>query len=147
MNLIVRLAAPKTEKSLWRRLLRILRRFGPVFRGGSNFFSGSYYLEAFGHSDTGCVRANNEDYFRIEPQLGLYTVADGMGGARGGAYASRLAVDTVTEQVVSATRRDTQVLVAAMEEANRRVVEIAQKTPQLEGMGTTLLAGLFQGRK
>src|ERR1041384_6410769 len=43
-------------------------------------------LEAFGYSDKGCVRPNNEDYFRIEPQIGFYAVADGMGGAEAGEY-------------------------------------------------------------
>src|SRR5438445_4467072 len=52
-------------------------------------------LEAFGYSDKGRVRQNNEDYFRIEPHIGLYAVADGMGGAEAGEYASRLAVDVV----------------------------------------------------
>jgi protein phosphatase len=41
-------------------------------------------IEAFGASDPGCVRANNEDYFLVEPSLGLYLVADGMGGAQAG---------------------------------------------------------------
>src|SRR5216110_3460172 len=52
-------------------------------------------LEACGCSDKGCVRSNNEDYFRLEPDLGFYAVADGMGGADAGEYASQLAVDTV----------------------------------------------------
>ena len=37
-------------------------------------------LEAFGASDPGCVRSNNEDYFLVIPAIGLYLVADGMGG-------------------------------------------------------------------
>lgn len=102
-------------------------------------------LEASGYSDVGCVRRKNEDYFRIEPQLGFYALADGMGGAEGGAYASRLAVDTVAERVVSAENRDSQVLLSAVEEANRRVVEAARGAPDLQGMGTTLLAGLALG--
>ena len=36
-------------------------------------------LEAFALSDKGCVRTNNEDYCLIEPDLGLYILADGMG--------------------------------------------------------------------
>jgi len=46
-------------------------------------------------SDTGCVRTNNEDCCLAEPQLGLFVVADGMGGARAGERASRIAVDAV----------------------------------------------------
>ena len=56
-------------------------------------------LEAFQLSDLGCVRTNNEDYCRIAPELGLYVLADGMGGARAGERASCLAVDTVVEML------------------------------------------------
>ena len=62
-------------------------------------------LEAFASTDKGCVRSNNEDYWLIQPDLGLYVVADGMGGARAGEQASRLAVDTVAEMVQSATMK------------------------------------------
>src|SRR5664279_5450483 len=76
-------------------------------------------LEAFQLSDRGCVRANNEDYCLIAAELGLYVLADGMGGARAGEHASRLAVDTVVEMVRFAGRRDSLALLAA-EEALRR---------------------------
>jgi PPM family protein phosphatase len=99
-------------------------------------------LEAFALSDKGCVRSNNEDYCLIEPDLGLYLLADGMGGARAGERASRLAVDTVSEMVHNAGRLDSQVLLGAVEEANRRVLEAAHSDPTLEGMGTTLVAAL-----
>lgn len=99
-------------------------------------------LEACAISDRGCVRSNNEDYCLVEPALGLYVLADGMGGARAGEHASRMAVDTVAEVVQSAGRRDSQVLLTAVEEANRRVVEAAHRDPSLEGMGTTLVAAL-----
>src|SRR5215471_12796249 len=99
-------------------------------------------LESFALSDKGCVRTNNEDYCLIEPELGLYVLADGMGGAKAGERASRLAVETVAESVLLAHQRDSQVLLSAVEEANRRVIEAAQSDPTLEGMGTTLLAAL-----
>jgi len=102
-------------------------------------------LEAFALSDKGCVRSNNEDYCRIEPELGLYVLADGMGGARAGERASRIAVDTVAEIVLFSLNRDPQALLAAVEEANRRVLEAAQTDPSLEGMGTTLVAALETG--
>jgi protein phosphatase len=98
--------------------------------------------EACAISDRGCVRSNNEDYCLIQPELGLYVLADGMGGAKAGERASRMAVDTVAEVVQQAGRRDSQVLLKAVEEANRRVVEAAQSDPSLEGMGTTLVAAL-----
>ncbi|MGA2268647.1 MAG: protein phosphatase 2C domain-containing protein [Bryobacteraceae bacterium] len=99
-------------------------------------------LEAFALSDKGCVRANNEDYCLIEPELGLYVLADGMGGANAGERASQLAVNTVAEVVLQAQRRDSQALPLAVEEANRRVLEAAQNDPSLEGMGTTLVVAL-----
>jgi serine/threonine protein phosphatase PrpC len=99
-------------------------------------------LEACAMSDKGCVRGNNEDYCLIEPEIGLYILADGMGGAKAGECASRLAVDTVAEIVQQSPQRDSQALLAAMEEANRRVLDAAQRDPSLEGMGTTLVAAL-----
>src|SRR5437764_12043601 len=96
-------------------------------------------LEAFSLTDKGCVRANNEDYCLIDPERGLYVLADGMGGAKAGERASRMAVDTVAEIVKSAPRLDSQVLLTAMEEANRRVLAAAHSDPGLEGMGTTLV--------
>lgn len=99
-------------------------------------------LEAFASTDKGCVRSNNEDCWLIQPDLGLYVVADGMGGARAGEEASRLAVDTVAATVQSAGRRDSQALLRAMEEANRRVLDAAHSDPKLEGMGTTLVAAM-----
>ena len=102
-------------------------------------------LDAFALSDVGRVRTNNEDCCLILPEIGLYLLADGMGGARAGEMASRLAVDTVAEVVQNAWQRDPQILLSAVEEANRRVLEASNHDPQLEGMGTTLVAALEAG--
>src|SRR5439155_17142970 len=99
-------------------------------------------LEAVSLSDKGCVRSNNEDCCLVESELGLYVLADGMGGARAGERASRIAVDTVAEIVLMAQQRDSQVLLSAVEEANKRVLDAAHSDPTLEGMGTTLVAAL-----
>jgi len=99
-------------------------------------------LEACALSDKGCVRPNNEDFCLVDEGLGLYVLADGMGGAKAGECASRMAVDAVAEMVRQAERRDSQTLLSAVEEANRRVVEAAHRDPALEGMGTTLVAAL-----
>ncbi len=104
-------------------------------------------LEAFALSDKGCVRTNNEDFCLIEPGLGLYVLADGMGGARAGECASRLAVETVAEALLFAQQRDSQILLAAVDQANRRVIEAAHGDPALEGMGTTLVAALETGEE
>jgi PPM family protein phosphatase len=109
---------------------------------------------AAGHTDTGPVRAGNEDALRIEAALGLYAVADGMGGHRAGEVASHLALATLVDQV-SASRqpgfswpygRDPErddasnELAHAVRAANARVVEAGELDPQLSGMGTTLTA-------
>jgi serine/threonine protein phosphatase PrpC len=93
-------------------------------------------------SDRGCIRSNNEDCCLAEPEIGLYVLADGMGGAKAGECASRMAVDTVAEIVRDSARRDSQILLKAVEEANLRVLEAAHSDPTLEGMGTTLVAAL-----
>jgi serine/threonine protein phosphatase PrpC len=98
-------------------------------------------LEAFALSDQGCVRANNEDYCLIKPELGLYVLADGMGGARP-ASGHRNWPWIPWRRSCQAQRRDSQVLRTAVEEANRRVLEAARSDPGLEGMGTTLVVAL-----
>jgi PPM family protein phosphatase len=102
-------------------------------------------MEAFGLTDPGCVRTNNEDYFLVYPELGLYLVADGMGGAKAGEKASRLAAETVAEVVHGSGVRDSSVLNLAFHEANRRVRTLAASDRAMEGMGTTLVAILEFG--
>lgn len=103
-------------------------------------------IESFGASDPGCVRANNEDYFLVVPALGLYVVADGMGGAQAGEHASRLAADTVREVMEgSAKPLNQEALESAFAEANLRVSSAAEANPDMEGMGTTLVAALENG--
>ena len=104
-------------------------------------------LEAFGISDPGCVRTNNEDYYLLSSDRGLYVVADGMGGAQAGEHASKLAAETVKSYVVKSDRSDAQVLAQAFEEANRRVIDAASRDLELEGMGTTLVAALEAGNE
>jgi serine/threonine protein phosphatase PrpC len=109
---------------------------------------GKLMIEAYGASNVGCVRTNNEDYFLVAPTIGQYVVADGMGGAQAGEHASKLAVETVYGllQKLDPAQRDSKsvadALVAAFEEANRRVMDAASADPALEGMGTTLIAAM-----
>ena len=102
-------------------------------------------LEAHAVTDPGKVRSSNQDCFRIVPELGLFLLADGMGGARGGERASRLTVDTVVDVISRTPQRDAATLLAAVDEANRRVYAEASADPRLEGMGTTLVAALETG--
>jgi serine/threonine protein phosphatase PrpC len=99
-------------------------------------------LEACALTDPGRVRSTNQDFFRIVPELGLYLLADGMGGARGGAHASQMAVETVVEILGKSPHRDAAALLGAVEEANQRVLHEATLDPRFEGMGTTLVAAL-----
>src|ERR1700761_1731546 len=99
-------------------------------------------LEAFALTDPGKIRSSNQDSFRIVQDLGLYLLADGMGGARGGERASMLAVDSVAQILGDASHRDAAALLNAVEEANQRVFREAGRDPSLEGMGTTLVAVL-----
>src|SRR5579863_1514378 len=101
-------------------------------------------LEAFGLSDPGCVRQNNEDFYLIA-RSGAYIVADGMGGAQAGEHASKLAVETVASFLENAPALDAETLFQAFREANTRVMKEAASHPELEGMGTTLVAALESG--
>src|SRR5580658_1518762 len=99
-------------------------------------------LEACALTDPGRVRTTNQDFFQVVPELGLYLLADGMGGARGGARASQVAVETVAEILGKSSHRDAAALLGAVEEANQRVLHEATSDPRFEGMGTTLVAAL-----
>ena len=103
---------------------------------------GKPMIESFGLSDAGCIRKNNEDYYILAPDVGLYVVADGMGGAQAGEHASKLAVETVLETVLQSKLPPPDTLLKAFEEANRRVLYAASADANLEGMGTTLVAAL-----
>jgi protein phosphatase len=76
----------------------------------------------------------------------LYLVADGMGGAQAGEHASKLASETLWEIIYqNAGSVNSEMLVSAFEEANRRILEAASANPEMEGMGTTLVAAVDTG--
>src|SRR5438067_1187013 len=77
----------------------------------------------------------NED--RLLTDDGIYAVADGVGGHQAGEVASQTAVDTLRDAF---TERTVDGLVAAVEQANRAVWELAQQDSARRGMGTTLTA-------
>ncbi len=107
-------------------------------------------------TDIGRRRAQNQDNGASHPEMGLFIVADGMGGHRGGETASSLAVETittvVTEKLKGRRKADSDqnaraILVEAIETANLRIHHTAARDPQLQGMGTTTTAMLFSPGK
>lgn len=96
-------------------------------------------LDACGLSDPGSVRTNNEDYFLFDRPNGIFILADGMGGARAGEYASQLGAERLYSYLLVNTL-DGGSLERGFIEANWFVREAAKSNPELEGMGTTLLA-------
>lgn len=86
-------------------------------------------------TDTGRVRQANEDSLLTVD--GLFAVADGMGGHQAGEVASHLAVETLRDEFTAA---GTDVLVSAVQGANRALVERSADDLDLTGMGTTLCA-------
>jgi len=100
------------------------------------------------------LTAGGEARVQVGPKGLLLLVADGMGGAAGGAVASRLAATVITETLEETWGRErvqtptlfAQHLQQAVEEANRRVHERASQRPELTGMGTTAtVAGILDG--
>lgn len=101
-------------------------------------------------SDIGRRRAQNQDAGGAFPEIGLFIVADGMGGHRGGEVASKIAVETIHE-VAAATLKQGGGSVDALSEgakhANLRIMDRSRKEPELEGMGTTTTALRFDEGK
>ena len=98
-------------------------------------------LEAFGLTDQGCVRSNNEDYFIADPESGIFILADGMGGANAGECAARLGAERLYEAFLRPhLSPGLDGIESAFLEANRAVRQAAQDNPEHEGMGTTLVA-------
>lgn len=98
-------------------------------------------------SDVGRVRSVNEDScesFIRSDGTRLLVVADGMGGHRGGAVASREAVAAIASTFTENPTLDpASLLVRAIERANGQVFSLARHDPELAGMGTTVVAFLL----
>jgi protein phosphatase len=107
-------------------------------------------MQAAARTDVGRRRRANEDSFALAPGLGLYLVADGMGGHTAGQVASQLAAQGAVralETLEDATASLTEKLRYAVAAANREIFSAAQEKPHLAGMGTTLVALLAGGER
>ena len=119
-------------------------------------------LTAFGLTDVGRKRKHNEDAYLLDSERGLFVVADGMGGHAAGEVASRLTVESIQE-FISGTEDDHDNtwpfgynnrysvdgnrLSTAVERANEKVMRAVVNRPELKGMGTTVVAALFDEKR
>ena len=110
-------------------------------------------MQAWGLTDTGMVRSQNQDDYaivKLSREQMLVLVCDGMGGAKSGNIASKMAVDIFVEEVKRTVRsnmkpeRIDQMLQDSLELANKAVFEQSQISEEYQGMGTTLVAAFFQ---
>lgn len=110
-------------------------------------------MKVWGATDKGMVRKSNQDYYRHgEVGQGQYlaVVCDGMGGAKSGDVASRLASEVFLEDVRQSVLPDmtqndiVKMLVTAVKGANLAVYEQSKVSPDFSGMGTTLVAVFVQ---
>lgn len=102
-------------------------------------------LQVCAKTDIGLRRKNNEDLFFVDKELGLFIVADGMGGHAAGEVASRIAVETVCQSLQAADLINPQKqLSRAIEKANQAVEQAANGNKAWQGMGTTLTIFLLQ---
>lgn len=117
-------------------------------------------VHGVGLSDVGRKRAHNEDFLLVREDLGLYVVADGMGGHAAGEVASQLAADVITRHVEgqrhllerfddSAASRDALLTLVreSVEAASREVYRVATSEEGRAGMGTTVTMMLVVGDK
>jgi len=108
-------------------------------------------------TDVGKAREHNEDCIGTDAALGLAVLADGMGGYKAGEIASAIAVNMLFEEVragleglepgdvdeESGFARETLLVKQAIEKANAAIYQTAERQPQCQGMGTTLVATMF----
>ena len=102
-----------------------------------------------GHkSDKGLLRENNEDSIYINDKVGVYVLADGMGGHEGGEMASNIAVNTIAK-ILCSTHADRQkknfqlIVHKALVEANKEIILFRKRDINLANMGTTVVISIL----
>jgi protein phosphatase len=105
-------------------------------------------FKAASKTDIGQKRTLNQDSYAMEPDLGLFVVADGMGGHKGGEIASSIAVSVIVQQVRAGQNspdwQPGSLLKDAIIKANEAIYTRSTQEPALRGMGTTTTAILFK---
>ena len=101
-------------------------------------------LSAYGKTDVGLLRSNNEDSFFLDERSGLFIVADGMGGHAAGEVASKMAIETVCRQLEpqldnqTSTELILSLLAETVEAASRLIAQAGDQSSAWSGMGTTV---------
>jgi protein phosphatase len=115
-------------------------------------------IRAAGKSHVGLKRKINEDKYLLAPELGLFVVADGMGGHKAGEVASRMVVETMADYFQNALQGSPPAFIQAVNEEisegakhlvnaitlTNMVIHEAQKKPQYRRMGSTIAAVLAE---
>lgn len=108
-------------------------------------------IKSYGRSDVGLKRTNNEDALIIKPEVSLWALADGMGGAAAGEIASQIFVETAltifTNHRASSEDEIIRLIQKTFLEANARILDHAQEHPAHKGMGCTAELLTFLGQK
>lgn len=109
-------------------------------------------MNTWGITDIGLVRSENEDSYRIErlnDDVVLAVVCDGMGGARAGNVASRMAAESFAAEVRGTAPNENwgKLLEQAVMTANQQVFSASLANAEYRGMGTTLVAALVTPEK
>ncbi|NGX54838.1 MAG: Serine/threonine phosphatase stp [Chlamydiae bacterium] len=101
-------------------------------------------VDCFGMSDIGHVRENNEDAWKAIPKMGLFMVADGVGGQVGGQVASQEAVSYLGESFHDLEKGE---MARTIQKTNAWIYQKGQGDPTLRGMGTTICCLYFKNEE
>ncbi len=88
-----------------------------------------------GGTNVGRKRLSNEDSYKADLSIGLWLIADGMGGAKGGKVASETAINEIYNNVSKGVS-----LTDAIVEAHHTIVEASKNHTEVYGMGSTIVA-------